>query len=325
MPVEPRVLIAVGGITVPGAVSLELTSVGYAAADRFSAAIALAPDAGTSMAFVATLAGQRLTISVAVDGAGVSPLLVGQIDNVRIDLVKNVAVLSGRDLTALLLDTEISDAFVNQTASQIATAVAEGHGLTPVVTSTSTLVGQYYERDHARSALGLNARATTQWNLLVALARIEGYRVGVSGQTLVFGPATATAPVAMTVNDFSRLALDYAATLPSATTVLSWNSRNKAAYQSSVGSGAPTSLVRPNLSLAAAQSLAASHTASMAGQALMLSGVMPGETQLAAGSLLRLSGTNSLFDTVFVVMALRRSVTAGRGFWQAVRACAAAA
>jgi len=310
-------------MTVPGVVGLELDAAGYAAADRFRAVIALQAPGGLTVAGLVALAGQRITIAVATDALGFAPLLVGQVDNVRIDVAENVAALSGRDLTALMLDTELSIAYVNQTSSQIATAIAEGHGLTPAVTATSILVGQYYERDHARNALGVNARATSEWNLLVALAQIEGFSIGVAGETLLFGPVATAAPVLVTAADFSRLSLDYAATLPGAANVLSWNARNKTVYRSSTGSGASTSLIRPNLSLAGAQRLAASHAQTVSGQALMLSGVMPGETNLTAGSVLQLSGTNSIFDCAFVVVALARRLTAGRGFWQFIRGYAA--
>ncbi len=241
---QPRVLVSVGGVAVPGVVALELESVGYAAADRFCVEFALGAAAFCTAAYFAGLAGQRITIAMATAGLGFATLLIGPVDNVRVDFGANLAALSGRDLTALMVDAEISVAYVNQTSSQIASAIAQLHGLTPVVTPTSTLVGQYYERDYARSALGLNARATTEWNLLLALAQTEGFDVDVAGESLVFGPVAPTMPVAVTVNSFTRLAVDYAASLPGGATVRSWNARNKVVNQATAGAGTAASLVR---------------------------------------------------------------------------------
>jgi hypothetical protein len=319
---QPRVLVSVGGVAVPGVVALELESVGYAAADRFCVEFALGAAAFCTAAYFAGLAGRRITIAMATAGLGFATLLVGPVDNVRVDFGANLAALSGRDLTALMVDAEISVAYVNQTSSQIASAIAQLHGLTPVVTPTSTLVGQYYERDYARSALGLNARATTEWNLLVALAQAEGFDVDVAGQSLVFGPVAPVAPLAVTVNSFTRLAVDYAASLPGGATVRSWNARNKVVNQATAGAGTAASLVRPNLSTAQAQRFAAAHLATVAGQAMVLSGVMPGDVSLLPGAVLQLSGTGSMFDADYNVVAVRRSVSAAHGFRQAVRACA---
>jgi phage protein D len=325
LPIEqPRVLVSVAGAVLPGVVALELESVGYEAADRFLAVFALGASADSTVAFFAGLAGQSITIAIATAGLGFSTLLVGQVDNVRIDLAANLAELSGRDLTAVLVDAEVSASYVNQTSSQIATAIAEAHGLTPVVTSTSVLVGQYYDRDHARAALGLHARATTAWNLLVALAQIEGFAVDVAGQSLVFGPAGMPAPVAVTVNSFVRVAVDFAATLPGQAILSSWNARSKSVNQAAVGSGTATRLIRPNLSTAEAQRVASAHAAALSGQAMVLAGTMPGDVSLRPGASLQLSGTGSMFDVAYTVLAVRRRVSAAHGFMQAVRACAAA-
>jgi phage protein D len=319
---EPRIRISMAGTVLPGVVALELESVGYAAADRFRVGFALGATALSNVAFFAGLAGQRVTIAMATAGVGFSTLLVGQVDNVRIDVAERIAELSGRDLTALMVDAEISAAYVNQTSSQIATTIANRCGLTPVVTPTSTLVGQYYERDHARGALGLNARATTEWNLLVALAQAEGFEVDVVGQSLVFGPSAAAAPVMVSVNDFTRLSVDYAATLPGGANVRSWNARNKAVSQASAGAGTATSLIRPNLSTAQAQGLAKAHASAISGQAMVLLGTMPGDVSLLQGAVMQLSGTGSMFDAAYTVMAVTRSVSAAHGFRQVVRACA---
>jgi hypothetical protein len=324
LPVErPQITVSVAGAEMPGVSTMALMAVGYAAADRFRVGFALDASNGADVAFYTVLAGQPVTINVATGGFGFATLLVGVVDNVRIDLFTNVAELSGRDLTALMIDAEISMAYVNQTASQIAETIAQLHGLTPVVTPTSTLVGQYYERDHARNALGLHSRATTEWNLLVTLAQAEGFAVDVVGQSLIFGPAADTVPVLVTAQNFMKLDLDYAAALPGGVAVKSWNARDKAVNQAAAGAGMQTSVIRPNLSLAQAQSLATMHFGAVAGQALVLAGTMPGDVSLMPGGLLQLSGTGSVFDTGYAVVSVARSLGAAGGFRQSVRGYAA--
>ena len=88
-----------------------------------------------------------------------------------------------------MIDAEIAQSYVNQTASQIAGTIAVEHGLIPNITKTSRLVGQYYQRDHARTVLGLNSRVTTEWELLTTLAREEDFLVSVINGTLNFEPA----------------------------------------------------------------------------------------------------------------------------------------
>src|SRR5258708_3913007 len=68
--------------------------------------------------------------------------IYGQVDEIEIDPVQNTIHVRGRDLTRVFIDTKTTQKWPNQTASQIATSLAKGHGLTPVVTATTTKVGK---------------------------------------------------------------------------------------------------------------------------------------------------------------------------------------
>lgn len=322
LPVEqPQIRACIDGAPVPGVVALKIASVGYLAASRFEVAFALG---AAGIGFFAALTAARVTLELGQGGFAASPLLTGQIDQVRIDLVQRVALLRGRDLAALLIDAELSETFSNQTASQIATTLAQRYGLTPNVTATSVPVGQYYELDHARNALGLHSRSTTAWNVLSALAQIEGFDLSVSGTVLNFGPPQVTAPVFLTPQNFIAVCFDRVLALPQAVTVTSWNSRRKAAVSEAQGSGAGTVVVRPNLTASQAAQAASAHLAALTRHALVLEGEMPGDTTLMPGMQLQIAQTGSSLDQSYTVASVLRRLHGHDGFVQSVRAYGAA-
>jgi phage protein D len=127
--------------------------------------------------------------------------IMGYVDTVDVDFNDTdgeKVTLTGRNLAALLIDTQITDKYPNKTASQIATLFAKQHGLTPKVTNTTTLAGTFYNQD----ATTLSS-SSSQWDILMFLAQQEGFVVRVVGSSLYFGPiSTVTdstlAPIQMT-------------------------------------------------------------------------------------------------------------------------------
>lgn len=124
-------------------------------------------------------------------------LLLGQVDDVEVDMDGGEVHLAGRDLTALLIDTKISQTWPDHTASQIVTDLAGQAGLAPQVTATSTPTGSYSKGQYA--ALG---RDVPMWDLITYLAEQEGFDAYVTGRTLYFGPPQAD-------TDSSPLSLSY--------------------------------------------------------------------------------------------------------------------
>ncbi len=315
---EPQVQVTIGGAVIAGAIAVDIERVGYFSADRFSVVFAMAE---IGAAYFYGLGAATVTISLAQLPFGFASLLTGLIDNVRVNLLNNTATIRGRDLSAGLIDAEISETFANQTASQIAAAIAARHDLTPNVTATATPVGQYYELDHARSALGLNSRASTEWNLLSWLALIEGFALSVTGTTLNFGPPVSAPSFTLTPQNCIALDFESSVAIPTMTNVKSWSARNKAVVSQTAGSGArTTTLIRPNLNNKQAESLAVNHLAGLQMHRTVLQAVMPGELALAPGSAVLVSQTNSGFDQTYLVDLVRRAVDAERGFTQIIRA-----
>ncbi len=325
MPLEqPRGRVSLAGVPAGGLIDLDVQAPGPFLAGRFRAEFVMGASPGLDVSAFAALGNAPVVIEMSTDGVGFATILVGQVENIQIDMAANTATLQGRDQTALLIDAEIAESFLNQTASQVAEAIALRHGLTPNVTKTTQPVGQYYQIDHARSALNIGSRATTEWNLLCRLAEAQQFSVSVSAGALNFGPLAMAAESLVTPESFIQLKVDFVTMLPAAVAVRSWNTRSKRVVEQSVGSGMPTNIVRPNMTSTQAGDYASSVLAAVQQHGKVLLGQMPGDTALGVGDALLLTGTNSGLDDSYIVMSLVRRLNGREGFVQMVKAYAVA-
>lgn len=322
---QPRARVSLNGVPVGGLVELDVQAPGAFLAGRFQVVFAMGPPPALGGSDFAVLGAVPVTIEMSTDGVGYFEVLSGQVENVRIDLAANIATLAGRDQTALLIDAEIAESFVNQTASEVAQTIALRHGLVPEVTPTFQPVGQYYQIDHARTSLHVGSRATTEWNLLCRLAEAEGFGVSVFGGALNFGPVGLAGETPVTPRSFVKLEVDLVTALPASVVVRSWNCRSKQVVEQSTGAGNVTNLVRPNMTASQAGNYADSYLAMVRQHGKVLLGKMPGDTSLAVGGLLLLAGTNSGLDDGYVVTSLVRRLNGREGFVQMVKAYAVAA
>ncbi|MCW8307738.1 hypothetical protein AruPA_11870 [Acidiphilium sp. PA] len=315
--------VAIGGVPVAGAERLELLQCGHFAADRFRVMLAAGATPGGAAVF-SGLQGGTVTIAIGLGGGVVpgDPILTGQIDNIAVDFGAGHIVLSGRDLSARLIDAEVGQSFANHTASQIAEAFASEAGLAANVTATTTPVGQYYELAHMRTGLGMHTRHATRWDLLAGLAALERYSLSVIGTVLTFGPPAPTPPsLVMFGRDLLTLVVDRAFGLVAPpVTVTSWNPKLKQRFSTTAGPSGATAggvtLVRPNLTQAEVNREAAARQAALAAQAVLLRASMPGELTMVPDSLFTLQGTGTEFDTSYVVRTIERSIDIREGFVQ---------
>src|SRR6516165_1836496 len=105
---QPRARISIDGVPIAGLVELEIDAGGYFLAGRFQVGFALSVTPAFDGTYFASLTNQNISIEVAPDGVGYVTLLLGRIDAVRIEWGRNIAFVFGRDLTGLLIDTEIA-------------------------------------------------------------------------------------------------------------------------------------------------------------------------------------------------------------------------
>lgn len=314
--------IAVDGVPIQGAERLELLECGHFAADRFRVLLATNAVQGGAAYFAGLQAG-TITIGIGLGAPGISgafgsKILVGQVDNVAVDFGAGQAVLSGRDLSARLIDTEVEQTFSNQTASQIAQAFASEAGLSANVTATRQPVGQYYELAHVRTGLGLHTRHVTRWDLLAALAEIERFSLSVTGTTLNFGAVAQAVPVPLNFGqNLVSLSVDRALGLMTPkVTVRSWNPKLKQAFANSAGNTGGVTLIRPNLTQAEVDRLATARQTELAAQAVLVRASMPGEFLVQPDCPVLLQGTGTALDGSYMVRTIERFVDMREGFTQ---------
>jgi hypothetical protein len=323
LPVEyPQVQAYIAGSLVCGVVFLEIENVGYFAADRFRIGFAIASAPSMTVDFFSGVAGQEITIQAGLEAASFVTVFVGKIDEVDVDFYQNSVVLCGRDLSCRLIDAEVPETFVNQTASQIAIKMAENFGLTPMVSGTSKFVGQYYEIDHARTVMSLNSRNMTGWDLLSNLAKSEGFVLYVRQTDLFFGPVAVTSPATFDLTNFSDLLINYISGISEGVTVKSWNTRRKVAVVQTAGKVSFPVIVRPNLSGVQAADYASTYLTYADQQKIMMTGRMPLDFVTMPGNNFLLTGTNSSFDQIYTIDRIRRRLGGGNGCFQSIRAYA---
>ncbi len=273
-------------------------------------------------------------------GSGFTSLVQGHVDSVTLDPILGVVHLSGRDLSAALIEARTRETFANRTASEIAILLAGRHGLAARVQQTTTPVGRYWQLEHDRITLDQFSRATTEWDLLVGLAEHEGFDLWAAGGTLHFVPPATTAlpeavlrPVA-TLNgpvNIESLRLERSLTFAGdiTVTVNSWNSRMAQGFSQAASTAQSAqaaalahqySFVLPNLTPDVALQIAQQRLAELSLHERVITAEMPGDLVLDAHLPVALEGTGSAFDQTYRVDELVRHIDARHGFHQVVRA-----
>jgi len=235
---SPLARIMANGTLLPGLVEVEIVSNNHFSADRFSASFVLNIEPPYGRAFWSSELNIAIQIQFSLNSSSFVSLFTGTVDNVTINITKGLVRITGRDLSAQLIETRTEETFSNHTSSEIASLLARRHGLVPNVAPTTTTVGRYYQDEHDRITLGQFCRSTTEWDLLVFLALQEGFDVSVTGTTLNFVPANnaVQVPYLITPSDCIDMRFERRLTLARdiEVTVKSWNSREKSAFAQTV-------------------------------------------------------------------------------------------
>ena len=328
---QPRLNVLATGLPMTGAIEATVTSAGYFSADRFRVRAALQGDAGLWSAMPQIFVDVQMALSPL---GGFLSLVQGYADLISIDPIGGTLLLEGRDLSSGLIEARTQETFANRTSSEIATILAGRHGLGASVTVTTTPVGRYWELEHDSLTLNAAGKATTEWDLLVTLAKREGFDLWVYGTTLFFRPPDLlTPPAVVPVTSAMSASLDRALTFAGdiVVTVKSWHSRAGSVCVQTVQTsrGAASSreyvYVVPNLTPDAAQTYAQNVLNQLTQHELVASLEMPGELTLAPRTQMLLQGTGTIFDTMLRIDEVERRLHATRGFTQRVRARAASA
>lgn len=264
-------------------------------------------------------------------------LVLGQVDDVSADLDTGTISLTGRDLTALFIDTKVTQTWPDQTASQIVTDLATKAGLTPQVTKTSLPTGKYSQGQY--DAL---RRDVPMWDMITTLAEMEGFDTYVTGRTLYFGPPQSvgdpyvityardqsTNAVSTSTEDLKlKRALTLAKDLT--VTVISYNRTKKTpikavAKRQGAAKSASTSfrqgstsqnytLRRTNLTQAQAQQLAEKTLVDLSTHEKTFSAIIPDDDgTVSSRTKARLTGTGTDWDTDYFIDTVMRDFEFGR-------------
>lgn len=273
-------------------------------------------------------------------------LILGAVDDITFDPVARTLAISGRDLTAKLIDTKTSEHFANKTASEIASILAARHGLTPVVQATKTKVGELYKDNHTDLT-----QEQSEWELLSRLADVEDYRVYVTGRELHFEPRdTSNAPIydiiwqapgnehAFPVSNTVGLRFTRSLTIVKGLKVeiRTWNAKHKRAYtvgwpRASVaqkpGSTGPSKAdetvyrytiagLTPDEAIKRAKSI----YEQIAANAMEVTADLPGDGVITIGSGLRVSGTGTAWDQTYFPTSIKRSMSVDEGYRMTITA-----
>lgn len=334
----PGLQVLVNGEAIPGACEAEIFSNNHFAADRFTVVLALDADAAADATFWSSTSNILVEIRASVDNAlNCTSLITGYADIVSVDAHLGVVHMNGRDFTAALLESPTQETFANRTSSEVATILAQRHGLIPRVVSTNTPVGRFYESDHELLTLSRFSTATTEWDLLIDLARRENFDAFVEGNSLFFQPVANLATIDRTLcpselREF-RMSRSLILARDIQITVQSWNSQQQAAYSERITSIVSQGrlgdesrgrlryvVTRPNLTPDKATTLAQQKLAEVSRHERTIEFVMPGELTLTARSTIALQGTGGDFDQTYYVDSVERTIRPRTGFTQRVRA-----
>jgi phage protein D len=319
----PRLRLIANGQVLVGALEAEVVSNNYYAADRFNATVALGPDPWADAAFWAAATDILVDVQFSLDGgASFTSLIQGAVDNVNIDPALGLVQIDGRDFTAALIEARMQETFANRTSSEIASLLAQRRNLVPHVSPTSTPIGRYYQSEHDRTTLDQFSRTTTEWDLLVFLARHEGFDLFVQGQALYFQPTaqSASSVLALSPKDVLDLRLARSLTLARDIEVVvrSWNSRqNSALAQRASANGAGSAgqsgssaqryvFMRPNMTPDDALRFAQRKIAELTRHERTIRISMPGELALTPRSMIAIQGTGTSFDQIYYIDMIER-------------------
>lgn len=349
---QPKGAVKLNGTVMPGWVSLEVDNNVFRAADTFRAefAISLLPSDRNAV-WLATQKDMSIEIFATPDCPGTytpassDSLILGQVDHLEYDPTTRRLSLSGRDYTAKLIDTKTSEQFSEQTSSQIATTLAGRHGLTPVVTATTTKVGVYYNSDHVEVS-----QERSEWDLLCYLAGKEGFVVYVKGNELHFEPpqpesgnnyvitwAEPTSAEAYFSGSVIDLAFSRDLTIAKGivVTVRSWNAQQGKAFTASWPKSASTASTKPGqaaatttaynftvagLTMDQALAYAQKQYAIIVAHAVKLTATLPADAILDCTKTLQVRGTGTTFDQVYYPDSVKRSMSVDEGFRMEVSA-----
>jgi phage protein D len=336
----PAFRITLNGSPIEGLLQASIVTSNCFSADHFGLTFGMGSAPLGDVAFWSSLSLSYVEIGVSTPNQENSQGLVsGMTDTVQIDPIQQIVTIEGRDLSSTMIDAYRQQDFVNRTASEVVSAIASYHGLTPVVTATSGSVGRYFGDGYTRLSLGQFSRLRSDWDLIVQLARENSFDVFVQGSCLYFQPSAAPGdtPVVITLGDVRSMRFERTLTIASnpAARVQSWNSQNMMSYDSN-NSGDGGSTTQPasaandrpflfcasNFTSQQVTDSAMRYASELSRLGTVLHIEMPWDLTLAPRTTILINGTGSALDTTYQIDSVERHYSTISGSSQIIRAVA---
>lgn len=346
---QPRAAVRINGTVVGGFLDWDVNNNNFYEADTFRVTFpvaALPPE----FAVDSLISAEELIVEILAgfpgDASNFTPselysLILGLVDDMDYDPTRNVVTLSGRDYTSKLIDAKTTEKWPNKTASEIATILAQKHGLKPVVTNTTKPVGTFYEIDHVHVD-----DARSEWDLITWLANktvnADGTKfvVYVKGTELHFepGPKDTDQPYELEVVQpngqqgfvsFDGMSVQLRRNLTVlknvVVTVKSWNSKQAkmftATYPSNKARGinAGDSAIKkqnyersiPGLTYEQCLQRAQAIHSDITKHEVRLLASMPADNDLSPQRVVKLKGTGTVFDQLYYPESVQRRFSSG--------------
>ncbi|MBP4043494.1 phage late control D family protein [Chromobacterium violaceum] len=343
---SPRGLIKLNGTTITGWITMEVENNNLSSADTFRCTFAggLLPKDRDHIWFSQQ---QDMFVELFIGfphnplhytAADLKSWVYGRVDDVEIDPVTFTITVSGRDLTSMFIDTKTTEKWPNRKAHEIVTALAQRHGLNPVVANTIETVGKYYQIDHVHMA-----DERSEWDILLYLAAHEGYKVWMRGQSLYFQPAppsTTATPYRLIWSpamdkgypsaNFQSIQMSRVLTVSRGiqVSIRSWNkkfakgftvnypsTKSKTAQPGSAASGIQTYVKDiPNLTRDQALQQARNWYQQLISHEMRIEVTLPGDNDIDISSVMQLSGTGTAFDQRYYPSSITRTLSFDGGY-----------
>lgn len=349
---QPRGIVKLNGTPITGWVSWDVENNSFYQADTFRVVFA---SAELPIEFSANYFSSQKSISIEIlagfpidaksfSQSELKSLIYGNVDQITYNPVTTLIEVSGRDLTSLLIDEITTEKYPNNRAWEIATNIAEKHGLIPVITKTNSKVGVYYQIDN----VFLNDQRS-EWDLLTYLAHEEDFNVYVKGRELHFEPKPQAEDDpyvlqwqkpnhdhAHPIFNGESISFSRDLTIAEGVTVIvrSWNYKNKKSYEviypnSNVkgikpGESSPKRQIyikkTPNLTPEQALQKAIIHYNAIIQHEVKLEASMPADNLLMPTSIIQVKGTKTSYDQLYFPDSVRRTMDFESGYSMMVTA-----
>jgi len=331
-----NIQVLVNGNQMPGLLRASIATTNCFAADTYSITFAINSSADIAFWSMISSAYLEVTAVVPVTSGGYQNLITGMADTIHVDPIQGTVGVEGRDLSSSMIDSYRQQDFVNQSASEIVSAIAQYHNLQAVVTPTIGNIGRYYSDGYTKLSLGQFSRLQSDWDLVVQLARENDFDVFVESRLLYFqaSGASGSGPTYMSLKDVQTARIEKNLSISTNVTakVQSWSSQNMAAYQSgdpgenapveqgSGVTGLPFLFSGANYTPQQATDWARRYETELNRLGTVLNLDMPWDLSLCPRATILLNDTKSLFDTTYQIDSIERHFSSTSGSRQLVRA-----